>query len=153
MKATIETSVDGTAIRQLAEQMKSLRDRTIAEVGRVVVGMEHVTLQFLIALVGAGHVLLEGVPGVAKTTLSKTFARALGIQFQRLLRTRSELITRIGTFMLFHVVRSVASVLKSPLEVARCIMTRSLAVRRLILVSSSVRNSLALPGLVLTSTS
>ncbi len=84
MKATIETSVDGTAIRQLAEQMKSLRDRTITEVGRVVVGMEHVTLQFLIALVGAGHVLLEGVPGVAKTTLSKTFARALGIQFQRL---------------------------------------------------------------------
>ena len=84
MKATIETSVDGTAIRQLAEQMKSLRDRTIAEVGRVVVGMEHVTLQFLIALVGAGHVLLEGVPGVAKTTLSKTFPRALGIQFQRL---------------------------------------------------------------------
>src|SRR5204862_1243427 len=55
-----------------------------AEVARVVVGMEHVTHQFLIALLAGGHVLLEGVPGVAKTTLSKTFARILGIQYQRL---------------------------------------------------------------------
>jgi MoxR-like ATPase len=61
-----------------------LRDRVTAEVGRVVVGMEGVTHQFLIALVGGGHVLLEGVPGVAKTTLSKTFARVLGTQYQRI---------------------------------------------------------------------
>jgi MoxR-like ATPase len=61
-----------------------LRDRTLAEVARVVVGMEAVTLQFLIAVFGNGHVLLEGVPGVAKTTLSKVFARVLGIHYQRL---------------------------------------------------------------------
>jgi MoxR-like ATPase len=75
---------DGTGIRQLAEQIRGLRDRAIAEVARVVVGMEAVTYQFLIALLGGGHVLLEGVPGVAKTTLSKTFARVLGTQYQRL---------------------------------------------------------------------
>jgi MoxR-like ATPase len=46
--------------------------------------MESVTHQFLIALVAGGHVLLEGVPGVAKTTLSKTFARVLGTQYQRI---------------------------------------------------------------------
>jgi MoxR-like ATPase len=46
--------------------------------------MERVTLRFLIALLAGGHVLLEGVPGVAKTTLSKTFAHILGIQYQRL---------------------------------------------------------------------
>src|SRR5438552_991846 len=71
-------------VRQLAERMRGLRDQTEAEVGRVVVGMEEVTRQFLVALVAGGHVLLEGVPGVAKTTLSKTFARVLGIQYQRL---------------------------------------------------------------------
>src|SRR5207248_1822382 len=38
----------------------------------------------LVALLAAGHVLLEGVPGVAKTTLSKTFARILGTQYQRI---------------------------------------------------------------------
>ena len=45
--------------------------------------MEAVTQQFLIALLAGGHVLLEGVPGVAKTTLSKVFARLLGCQYQR----------------------------------------------------------------------
>src|SRR5262249_43484727 len=64
-------------------KMRSLRDQTIAQVGRVVVGMEAVTQQFLIALLAGGHVLLEGVPGVAKTTLTKTFARVVGGQHQR----------------------------------------------------------------------
>ena len=54
-----------------------------AEVARVVVGAEAVTEQLLIALLAGGHVLLEGVPGVAKTTLSKVFARLLGCQYQR----------------------------------------------------------------------
>jgi MoxR-like ATPase len=72
------------ALRDLAPKMRSLRDQVLAEVGQVVVGMEAVTHQFLIALLAAGHVLLEGVPGVAKTTLSKAFARVLGTQYQRL---------------------------------------------------------------------
>lgn len=71
-------------LRIWAAKVKELRDRTVAEVGRVVVGMEKVTQQFLIALLAGGHVLLEGVPGVAKTTLSKTFAHILGIHYQRL---------------------------------------------------------------------
>jgi MoxR-like ATPase len=84
MNMPVNTKVDGSAMRRLADQVRGLRDRTLAEVARVVVGMDDVTHQFLIALLGAGHVLLEGVPGVAKTTLSKTFARVLGIHYQRL---------------------------------------------------------------------
>jgi MoxR-like ATPase len=72
------------ALRDLALRVRALRDRVIGEVGRVVVGMEKVTHQFMIALVAGGHVLLEGVPGVAKTTLSKAFARVLGTQYQRI---------------------------------------------------------------------
>lgn len=71
-------------IQEWARKVKVLRDQTVAEVARVVVGMERVTQRFLIALLAGGHVLLEGVPGVAKTTLSKTFAQILGIQYQRL---------------------------------------------------------------------
>ncbi|HVS37062.1 MAG TPA: MoxR family ATPase [Gemmataceae bacterium] len=78
------TASDGVHLRELAQQIQVLRDRVLAEVAQVVVGMEDVTLQFLIALFAGGHVLLEGVPGVAKTTLSKVFARVLGIQYQRL---------------------------------------------------------------------
>jgi MoxR-like ATPase len=75
---------DGVPIRDLARQVRSLRELVVAEVGRVVVGMERVTEQFLIALVAGGHVLLEGVPGVAKTTLSKAFAGVLGVLYQRI---------------------------------------------------------------------
>src|SRR5579885_2343418 len=83
MSVRTNSNVDGAVVRQLAEQVQGLRDRTVAEVAQVVVGMEHVTQQFLIALLAGGHVLLEGVPGVAKTTLSKVFARLLGCQYQR----------------------------------------------------------------------
>ena len=69
--------------QELAEQGRALAARVVSEVSRVVVGMEEVTRQLLIALLGNGHVLLEGVPGVAKTTLSKVFARLLGCEFHR----------------------------------------------------------------------
>jgi MoxR-like ATPase len=77
-------TADGGAVRDLAVRMRALRDRVAAEVGRVVVGMEAVTHQFLVALLAGGHVLLEGVPGVAKTTLSRAFARVLGTQYHRI---------------------------------------------------------------------
>jgi MoxR-like ATPase len=71
------------AAHELAQQAKQLCQKVIAEVARVVVGAEDVTKQLLIALLAGGHVLLEGVPGVAKTTLSKVFSRLLGCQYQR----------------------------------------------------------------------
>jgi MoxR-like ATPase len=82
--AHTNSAAEADALPALARQMRELRDRVLAEVGRVVVGMDDVTHQFLIALLAAGHVLLEGVPGVAKTTLSKTFARVLGTEYQRI---------------------------------------------------------------------
>jgi MoxR-like ATPase len=84
MTVRLDLGGDGAAIKEWTERLRLLRERTLAEVARVVVGMEHVTHQLLIALLAAGHVLLEGVPGVAKTTLSKTFARILGTQYQRI---------------------------------------------------------------------
>jgi MoxR-like ATPase len=74
---------DGRIAYELAQESKQLCQRVTQEVARVVVGVENVTLQLLIALLAGGHVLLEGVPGVAKTTLSKVFARLLGCQYQR----------------------------------------------------------------------
>ncbi|HEX4613620.1 MAG TPA: AAA family ATPase, partial [Urbifossiella sp.] len=69
--------------RELAQQASQIARKVTAEVARVVVGAEDVTRQLLIALLAGGHVLLEGVPVVAKTTLSKVFARILGCQFNR----------------------------------------------------------------------
>src|SRR6516225_1751574 len=80
----MNSTTNAEALRELAPRMRELRDRVVNEIAKVVVGMSEVTHQFLIALLAGGHVLLEGVPGVAKTTLSKTFARVLGTQYQRL---------------------------------------------------------------------
>src|SRR6476660_2615530 len=71
------------AAKELASQGKALSQKVVQEIGKVVVGMEGVTRQLLVALLAGVHVLLEGVPGVAKTTLSKAFARILGCQYQR----------------------------------------------------------------------
>lgn len=75
--------IDTGPAQDLARRASRLNAEVAAEVGRVVVGVEGVTQQLLIALLAGGHVLLEGVPGVAKTTLSKVFARLLGCQYQR----------------------------------------------------------------------
>src|SRR5580698_3922879 len=80
----VAAGANGQAVRDTAARVRGFRERVLAEVGRVVVGMEAVTEQLLIALLAAGHVLIEGVPGVAKTTLSKAFARILGGQYQRI---------------------------------------------------------------------
>ena len=72
------------ALEEWARRIQDLRQRTLAEVAHVVVGMDKVVHRFLIALLAGGHVLLEGVPGVAKTTLAKTLAQLLGLQFHRI---------------------------------------------------------------------
>jgi MoxR-like ATPase len=63
--------------------LATLRDRVAAEVGRVVVGQDEVVELLLAAAVVGGHVLLEGVPGVAKTLLARAWAAALGLEFRR----------------------------------------------------------------------
>ncbi|NJE77290.1 MoxR family ATPase [Thermococcus sp. ES12] len=54
------------------------------EVGKAVVGKEDVIELLTIALLSEGHVLIEGIPGVAKTTIAKAFSRAIGLSFSRI---------------------------------------------------------------------
>ncbi len=58
--------------------------RIVAEVGRVVVGLEDVVEQVMICLLAGGHALLEGVPGLGKTLLVRTLAESLDLQFSRI---------------------------------------------------------------------
>ena len=54
-----------------------------AEVAKAVVGQDAAVSGLLVSLLCGGHVLMEGVPGVAKTLLANATARALGLEFQR----------------------------------------------------------------------
>ena len=55
-----------------------------AEIGKIIVGQQSVVDGVLICLVAGGHVLLEGVPGLGKTTLLRTLGRTLGLRYSRI---------------------------------------------------------------------
>ena len=63
--------------------MNELRDRVVREVRKVVVGQDGVVEVLLASVSVGGHLLLEGVPGVAKTLVANAFARAIGVDFRR----------------------------------------------------------------------
>ncbi len=66
------------------DRVARLRFELKEAVGRVVIGLNREIDLLLIALLSRGHVLLEGVPGVAKTLLARTFAHCVGGEFQRI---------------------------------------------------------------------
>ncbi|HWN28563.1 MAG TPA: AAA family ATPase, partial [Actinomycetospora sp.] len=63
-----------------AEQL----ERTVLEVKRIIVGQDRLVERMLVGLLAKGHLLLEGVPGVAKTLAVETFARVVGGSFARI---------------------------------------------------------------------
>jgi MoxR-like ATPase len=67
-----------------AEKVAEGRGRILAELRKVIVGQDEVVEQVLIALFTGGHVLLTGVPGLAKTLLIKTLADVLDLDFKRI---------------------------------------------------------------------
>ena len=67
----------------LKEQMQ-LVETVRQEVNKVLVGQEKLMDRMLIAIITGGHILLEGVPGLAKTTAVKALADSVGLQFQRI---------------------------------------------------------------------
>lgn len=74
----IEQTTD--LVRAQATVIESLKQ----EVGKVLVGQEKLLDRMLIALITGGHILLEGVPGLAKTTAVQTLAKTLGLDFKRI---------------------------------------------------------------------
>ena len=64
--------------------MANKSEEIIAEVKKVIIGKDNVIEKTLMAILAGGHVLLEDVPGVGKTTLALSFARTLGLDYQRI---------------------------------------------------------------------
>jgi MoxR-like ATPase len=76
--------MDVRVINELVQQQSAFVDKLNAEVSRVIVGQKTMIERILIGLLTGGHVLLEGVPGLAKTLTVKTLADALHMQFKRI---------------------------------------------------------------------
>ncbi len=92
MRAARETVVtDAAWIRPLQQEM-----------ARVIVGQKHLLDRLLIALLTNGHVLLEGVPGLAKTLALKTLAGCIAVRFKRLQFTPDMLPADIVGTMIYN---------------------------------------------------
>ena len=86
-----------------------------AEVGKSVVGYEEQVEDFLVCLLTKGHLLIEGVPGVAKTTLAKTFASVCGLSYKRIQFTQDLLPADITGHYFFNQRSAEFEVRKGPL--------------------------------------
>jgi MoxR-like ATPase len=69
---------------EAAERLRSAYGTIRQELARVIVGQDRVVEELLVALFARGHVILEGVPGLAKTLMISSLARCLGLKFHRI---------------------------------------------------------------------
>jgi MoxR-like ATPase len=76
--------MDVRVINELVHQQSAFVESLSAEVSKVIVGQKTMVERIMIGLLTGGHVLLEGVPGLAKTLTVKTLADALDMRFQRI---------------------------------------------------------------------
>lgn len=96
-------------------EMKSSIDAVKREIRKTVVGYEDQIEDFLICFATRGHLLIEGVPGVAKTTLSKAFAGACALSYRRIQFTQDILPADITGYFFFNQRSNEFEVRKGPL--------------------------------------
>ena len=77
-------SVDVHQIKDQVSQKAELVHRLYSEIDKVIVGQREMLSRLMVGLLTHGHILLEGVPGLAKTTAIKSLAQALSTKFQRI---------------------------------------------------------------------
>jgi MoxR-like ATPase len=75
---------DIQAINEMIQKESAFIEKLESEIGKVIVGQKYMVERLLIALLSNGHVLLEGVPGLAKTLAVRTLSRSVQTRFQRI---------------------------------------------------------------------
>lgn len=77
-------AIDIASINQKIEKESAFVDLLTLEINKVIVGQKHMVERLLIGLLGQGHILLEGVPGLAKTLAINTLSKAVHGSFSRI---------------------------------------------------------------------
>ena len=80
---------------------KQLAAQVVGEVKKVIVGKDDAVVKVLLAILARGHVLLEDIPGVGKTTLAIAFSRALGLKYSRVQFTPDVMPSDLTGFSLY----------------------------------------------------
>src|SRR5512147_2369123 len=103
------------AIHQKIQAESEFVERLQAEIATVIVGQKYMIERLLIGLLSNGHVLLEGVPGLAKTLSVKTLASAVQARFQRIQFTPDLLPADLTGTMIFNQRNGEFTVRKGPI--------------------------------------
>ena len=110
-----KSSIDMAAINEKIANESAFIDALQFEMNKVIVGQKHMVERLLIGLLGQGHILLEGVPGLAKTLAINTLAKAVKGSFSRIQFTPDLLPADVVGTMIFHMKENAFSIKKGPI--------------------------------------
>ena len=109
------TSVDISQINEKIERESVFIDALTNEINKVIVGQKHMVNALLIGLLGKGHILLEGVPGLAKTLSINTLAKSVHGSFSRIQFTPDLLPADVIGTMTYNIKQNEFSIKKGPI--------------------------------------
>ena len=112
---TVKTASDIKAIQEKVEKESLFVQELLAEMGKVIVGQKYLVERLLIGLLANGHILIEGVPGLAKTLSIKTLSDAIRTKFQRIQFTPDLLPADLIGTMIYNPQSGTFSTKKGPL--------------------------------------
>jgi len=110
-----KVSVDIKELNEKIERESAFVDLLMLEMNKVIVGQKHMVERLLIGLLGNGHILLEGVPGLAKTLAINTLSRAVHGDFSRIQFTPDLLPADVIGTMIYNVKENDFSIKKGPI--------------------------------------
>ena len=110
-----QMNVDVRAINEKIERESAFIDILTLEMNKVIVGQKEMVERLLIGLLGNGHILLEGVPGLAKTLAINTLAKVIQASFSRVQFTPDLLPADVVGTMIYNIKENEFSIKKGPI--------------------------------------
>ena len=108
-------TVDIKSINEKIEKQSAFIDLLTLEINKVIVGQKHMIERLLIGLLGQGHVLLEGVPGLAKTLAINTLSQAVSGSFSRIQFTPDLLPADVVGTLIYNIKANEFNIKKGPI--------------------------------------
>ena len=108
-------AVDIKSINEKIEKKSAFIDLLTLEINKVIVGQKHMVERLLIGLLGQGHILLEGVPGLAKTLAINTLSQAISGSFSRIQFTPDLLPADVVGTLIYNIKANDFSIKKGPI--------------------------------------
>ena len=109
------STVDIASINAKIEKESAFVDLLMLEMNKVIVGQKHMVERLLIGLLGQGHILLEGVPGLAKTLAINTLSQAIDASFSRIQFTPDLLPADVIGTLIYNIKENDFTIKKGPI--------------------------------------